>query len=76
MLITNKFHDFHLLQSRCAEPDRVQVPGVDRVAAERPHELRAGRGLGHPGGGVPARRGEAQDGPGQEVPGPASQVSW
>ena len=66
----------HLLQSRCSEPDRVQVPGVDRVAAERPHELGAGCGLCHPGGGVPARRGEAQDGPGQEVPGPASQVSY
>ena len=63
------------MQSRRAEPDRVQVPCVDRLAAERPDELGAGRGLGHAGGGVPARRREAQDGPGQEVPGPASKVS-
>ena len=66
---------FIILQSRRAEPDRVQVPGVDRLAAERPHELRARRGLRHAGGGVPARRREAQDGPGQEVPGAAGKVS-
>ena len=64
-----------LFQSRRFEPDRVQVPGVDRLPAERPHEPRARRRLGHPGRGVPARRREAQDGPGQEVPGPASKVS-
>ena len=60
------------LQSRRAEPAGVQVRGLDRLAAVGPDEQRARRGLGHAGGGVPARRGAAQDGPGQEVPGPTS----
>ena len=70
MLISKK----HILalQSRRSEPAGVQVRGLDRLAAVGPDEQRARRGLGHAGGGVPARRGAAQDGPGQEVPGPTS----
>ena len=59
-------------QSRRAEPAGLQVRGLDRLAVVGPDEQRARRCLGHAGRGVPARRRAAQDGPGQEVPGPTS----